>query len=391
MHKTFENGAVIIGGDFQGLGIARNLAPLGVPIIIVDPDFCIGRFSRFVQKCYRCPPLTDMEAFVSFLKELAIEKRLNKWVLYPTSDMAVHVLSKYKDTLDQYYLLSTSEWEVTKFAYDKKLSHQLAEQVEVPVPETYFPENIEQLSHLDLDFPFILKPTIKDNFFPATKKKAIRVNSKDELIEAHKYMSSIIDRSEIMVQELIQGGANNLYSFCCLFGDGVAKAKLTARRPRQHPMEFGNATTFAHTCEVPEIEEYAVRILSQMHYYGLCEVEFMYDNKDGKLKFLEINPRTWGWHTLGSKAGVNFSALLFMDINNEPVSANSFERNVKWIRLLTDMPIIISEICKRRLTLIDYLDSLKGKKEFAVYSSKDPLPFIMEIFSAPYLWHKRGF
>jgi D-aspartate ligase len=391
VHKTFENGAVIIGGDFQGLGIARNLAPLGVPVIIVDPDFCIGRFSRFVQKYYRCPPLTDMEAFVSFLKQLASEKRLDKWVLYPTSDMAVCALSKYKNKLDPYYRVPTPEWDVTKFAYDKKLSYQLAEQVKVPVPKTCFPENIEQLGHLDLDFPVVLKPTIKDNFFPVTKKKAIKAKNKDDLIEVHKYMSSIIDRSEIMVQELIQGGASNLYSFCSLFGDGIAKAKLIARRPRQHPMEFGNCTTFAHTCEVPEIEEYAVRMLSQMRYYGLCEVEFMYDNNDKKFKFLEINPRTWGWHTLGSKAGVNFSALLFMDISNEPVSANSFEKNVKWIRLLTDTPIVISEICRRRLKLIDYLDSLKGKKEFAVCSSKDPLPFIIEILSAPYLWHKRGF
>lgn len=391
MHKTFENGAVIIGGDFQGLGIARNLAPLGVPVIIVDPDFCIGRFSKFVQKCYRCPPLTDIEAFVSFLERLAAEERLQKWVVYPTSDRAVYILSKFKARLDRYYLIPTPEWKITKIAYDKRLTHQLAQQLSIPDPKTFFAASIDELRQLNLDFPVILKPAIKDNFFDLTKRKAIKANNENELIQAYKYMSSIIDASEIMIQELIRGGANNLYSFCCLFRDGIAKAKLTARRPRQHPMEFGNASTFAHTCEVPEIEEYAVRILSKMHYYGLCEVEFMYDNKDGKFKFLEINPRTWGWHTIGSKAGVNFSSLLFMDINNEPISVNSFERNVKWIRLLTDMPIVMSEICKRRLKLIDYLDSLKGKKEFAVYSSKDPLPFIIEIFSAPYLWYKRGF
>lgn len=55
MNKTFENGAVIIGGDFQDLGIARNLAPIGVPVIIVDPDFCIGRFSRFVKSITDVP------------------------------------------------------------------------------------------------------------------------------------------------------------------------------------------------------------------------------------------------------------------------------------------------------------------------------------------------
>ena len=391
MHKVWENGAIIIGGDFQGLGIARNLAPLKIPVIVVDPDFCIGRFSRFVHKYYKCPPLSDAKVFVSFLERLAIEKRLTRWVIYPTSDIAVLILSQFRRRLSKYYLVPTPEWEITKFAYDKKLTCQLAQRVEVPIPKTFFPEDIEQLRELTFDFPVILKPTIKENFFPLTKQKAIRANNEQELIRGYKYMNSIIDASEIMIQELISGGPNNLYSFCSLFSDGTAKAKLIARRPRQHPMEFGNATTFAHTCEVPEIEQRAVRILKDMKYYGLSEVEFMYDDKDEKFKFLEVNPRTWGWHTLGAAAGVNFSSLLFMDMNNIPVSVNSFEKKVKWVRLLTDMPIVVSEIRKRRLTLKDYYNSLKGKKEFAVYSSKDPFPFIVEVFLAPYFYCKRGF
>ena len=391
MYSSRKNGAVVIGGDFQGLGIARNLAALGIAVIIVDPDFCIGRFSRFVRKCYRSPALTDTEAFVSYLERLAIEKRLSKWVIYPTSDRAVLILSQFKSQLSKYYLIPTPEWEITKFAYDKKLTYQMAQQAGVPVPKTFFAENIEQLSQLNLDFPVILKPTIKENFFPLTKRKAIRANNREELVAGYKYMNSIIDASEIMIQEMIHGGPNNLYSFCSLFSEGVVKGRIIAKRQRQHPMEFGNATTFAFTCEIPEIEDPSIRILKEMGYYGLSEVEFMYDDKDGKYKLLEINPRTWGWHTLGAAAGVNFSSLLFADINNKSLCVNSFQTNVKWVRLLTDVPIVISEICKGRLSLTDYFDSLKGKKEFAVYSSKDPLPFIVEVFLAPYFYCKRGF
>jgi len=391
VYRSRQNGAVVIGGDFQGLGIARNLAGLGIPVIIVDPDFCIGRFSRSVRKYYKCPALTDTEAFVSFLERLAIEKGLNKWVVYPTSDRAVFILSQFRDRLSKRYLIPTPEWEITKFAYDKKLTYQLAQQADVPVPKTFFAENSGQLSKLSLDFPVILKPTIKENFFPLTKRKAIRANNQQELVTGYKYMNSIIDASEIMIQQLIQGGPNNLYSFCSLFSGGEVKGKLIAKRQRQHPMEFGNATTFAFTCEIPEIEEFSVRLLKEMGYYGLSEVEFMYDDKDGKYKLLEINPRTWGWHTLGAAAGVNFSWLLFADINNEPACANSFEKDIKWIRLLTDVPIVISEICKRRLTLADYLNSIKGKREFAVYSAYDPLPFFVEVFLAPYFYFKRGF
>jgi len=124
MRKTWENGAIIIGGDFQGLGVARNLAPLGIPVIIVDPDFCIGRFSRNVRKYYKSPPLTDAEAFVWFLERLAVEKKLDRWVVYPTSDRAVFILSQFRDRLSKYYLIPTPQWEITKFAYDKKLTYQ---------------------------------------------------------------------------------------------------------------------------------------------------------------------------------------------------------------------------------------------------------------------------
>jgi predicted ATP-grasp superfamily ATP-dependent carboligase len=391
MPKSWEHGAVIIGGDFQGLGIARNLAPLGIPVIIVDPDFCIGRFSRFVRKYYKCPALTDPEAFVSFLERLAIDKGLTGWIIYPTSDRAVFVLSRFRSQLSKYYLIPTPDWEITKFAYDKKLTCQLAQQANVPAPETFFPQSVEQLRELSLDFPVILKPTIKENFFPFTKLKALKANNEEELIRGYKYMNSIIDASEIMIQELIRGGPNNLYSFCSLFRDGVAKGKLIAKRQRQHPMEFGNATTFAFTCEIPEIEGFSIRLLKEMKYYGLSEVEFMYDDKDGEYKLLEVNPRTWGWHTLGAAAGVNFSLLLFMDMNNMPVTVDSFEKNVKWVRLLTDVPIVISEVCKGRLSLADYVHSLKGKREFAVLSGRDPLPFIVEVLLAPYFYCKRGF
>ena len=132
-NTTHNNGAIIIGGDFQGLGIAHNLSPLGIPVTIIDPNFCIGKFSRFVQRYYKCPSLTNIEAFTAFLEQLAIEENLNNWVVYPTSDEAVYILSKHKDHLSQYYLIPTPKWEITKYAYDKKLTYQLAEKLNLPI------------------------------------------------------------------------------------------------------------------------------------------------------------------------------------------------------------------------------------------------------------------
>jgi predicted ATP-grasp superfamily ATP-dependent carboligase len=64
-------------------------------------------------------------------------------------------------------------------------------------------------------------------------------------------------------------------------------------------MDFGHATTYAVTVDIPELEILARRFLRAMGYYGLSEIEFMQDDRDGRYKLIEMNPRTWGWHTLG--------------------------------------------------------------------------------------------
>ena len=301
------------------------------------------------------------------------------------------MLANWHERLSRYYLVPTPGWEITRFAYDKKLTHLLADEIGIPTPKTCFPQGLDELKEMSLEYPVILKPSVISHFFPIVKKKALVVRDRNELVKYYHYVASIIPKDEIMVQEIIPGGPQNLYSFCSLFRSGEVKAKIMARRIRQHPMDFGSATTFAFTCNVPELETYAVRLLKRMDYYGLSEVEFMFDQKGREFKLLEINPRTWGWHTLGAKAGVNFSALLFKDMHDEQVRIDSYEDGVKWVREITDLPIVLKEVFGKRLKMKDYIRSIRGKKEWAVYSSTDPLPFIAELFLAPVMWYKRGF
>ena len=383
--------AVIIGGDFQGLGIARNLSGLGLRTLVVDPIFCISKFSRHVDRVCKSPAYGDPENFTDFLIDLAAKEKLQKPVLFPTSDIVVRILSQYRDKLSPYFLVPTPPWEVIKYAYDKKNTHILGIEAGVPVPETLYPEDEEDLYRLSFDFPVILKPAVIANFFSVIKAKALRANNLDELVRHYRFMASIIDKSEIMVQELIQGGTKNLYSFCSFFRNGEVRGKIMARRLRQHPMDFGTATTYAVTCNIPVLEEMATKVLRKMNYYGLSEVEFMFDERVKAYKLIDINTRTWAWHTLGAKAGVNFPLLLFKDMHNEGYTIDSFETGVKWFREVTDLTIVLTEVLKRSMTISEYLQSLKGKKELAVFSRSDPLPFFADLFMAPYRLYERGF
>ena len=204
-------------------------------------------------------------------------------------------------------------------------------------------------------------------------------------------MATIIDPCEILVQELIPGRAGNLFSFFGFFRDGEPVAGFCARRPRQHPMDFGRATTLAETVKIPELETLATKFLGAIGYCGLAEVEFMYDPKHARFELLEVNPRIWGWHTIAIRAGVDLPYLAYAEIIGEGITIGPFREGVKWVRLLTDIPTVAREIRQGRLTIREYLRSMRGSKEFAVFSLSDPLPFIMEFFLLPYYAKHRGF
>jgi len=384
-------GAVIIGGDFQGLAILRSLARWHVPVCLLDHELCISRFSRYPKKFMRCPSVTEESVLLSFLVDLGKKEDLKGWVVYPNDDETVRFLAKHKDQLEEYYRISTPPWDIVKFAYEKRLTYQLAERIGIAVPKTFYPTSIEELEALNMQFPVIIKPSVKQPFYRTMKKKAIRADTKEELVGIFQESVSKVEGLEVMVQELIPGGPNFLYSVGSLCKDGEFLGKVVARRPRQHPMDFGHATTYAVTVDMPELEETAKKILSSMSYYGLSEVEFMLDPRDGIYKLLEINARPWGWHSLAIAAGVDLPYLLYQDMLGERVKVNGFKKDVRWIRLTTDVPTVIGGILKGNLRIKDYIDSLKGKKHDAVLSLRDPMPFVMEILMIPYLWKRRGF
>jgi D-aspartate ligase len=123
----------------------------------------------------------------------------------------------------------------------------------------------------------------------------------------------VVGAGEVIVQELIPGGGETQLAYCAFFRDGRAAASMVVNRLRQHPPLFGRASTFVQTIEHPELEEVSERLLRRIGYYGLVELEYKHDVRDGQTKLLDINARTWGYHSLGQRAGVDFPYLLYAD------------------------------------------------------------------------------
>jgi len=63
-------GAVVVGGDYQGLGIVRSLGRRGVPVCVIDDEHSIARYSRYVTHHVRVESLRDQDRSVELILEL---------------------------------------------------------------------------------------------------------------------------------------------------------------------------------------------------------------------------------------------------------------------------------------------------------------------------------
>jgi predicted ATP-grasp superfamily ATP-dependent carboligase len=384
-------GALVLGGDFNGLGIVRSLGRHGVPVGVVDDEHSIAPYSRYTTFTHRVSSLRNAKETVEALLQLGRRKKLHGWVLYPTRDENVAALSESRAELAEIFRVPTPSWQTTNWLWDKRKTYQLAQEVGIPTPRTWYPRDIDDLEQLYDRFPLVLKPAIKEHFIYATRDKAWRVDSPAQLRRLFCKASLFLPPGEIMIQDLIPGNGDCQYAFCCLFKQGKALASLVVNRRRQHPADFGRASTYVETVEQPLVAEYAQRFLRAIDFYGLVEVEFKFDPRDGQYRLLDVNGRTWGYHTIGRRAGLDFPYLLFTDQLDGEVGRATGKPGIRWIRLMTDLPSGMLGILQGELGLGSYVRSLFHCDEEAVFSKDDPLPGLAEVALVPYLIIKRGF
>jgi D-aspartate ligase len=383
-------GAVVIGGDHQGLGIARSLGRRGIPVHVIDDETSIARASRFVQHVTR---VRDLRSASSLLDALAVaRRRLGRpgWVIFPTRDENVAAVAANRDALEADFRVPTPRLASIRSAWDKRETYRLAGQLSIPIPRTWFPRTEADLAAIDADGPLVVKPAIKEHFFYTTRAKAWRADTPAELASSFRQAAEIVGDGEVIVQELIPGGGQEQYAYCALFRDGCAIADMTVRRRRQHPSDFGRASTYVETICLPDLAAPSIRFLSAIGYYGLAELEFKRDPRDGAYKLLDVNARTWGYHTLGRAAGVDFPYLMFRDQLGARVDEVHARPGVRWVRLATDLPNAVRDIRSGTLRSRDYLRTLLTVNTEAVFSLTDPLPGLYEMALLPYLAVRRG-
>lgn len=376
---------IILGGHIQALGLARQAHSIGVRVILLLQDgFSVARFSNAVDKVVMC---ADMSKLKETLQPYADKQTL----LFPTSDDYIEYLSNNYNELIPHYVLGIPKPECVEIFADKRKTYQFAEQMDIPHPKSWYPDTMDDVRKISktADYPLVVKPAVMYSFHKMFGKKAYRCDTPEDLISRCEAIGTQFPIDGLVIQDFLSGGSEVLYSFGAMVVNGEPIAWIMANRIRQNPMDFGNSTTFAVTCDIPEMEMAARKILKEVKYDGLAEVEFMYDEKEGTYKFLEINTRAWKWHSISTGVGFGFLSEMIHFYNGEKGDFTPGFKKTAWVERLTDYVVSLKSILSGRLKLGNVLRSHCQKKVSAVWSWKDPLPALLYILMSPVLFVKR--
>ena len=379
---------VIIGGHIQALGLARQVYERGLEVVLLlDTKWAVARFSSAVSRSLYYHSDNELADQIA---KLSLPQRST--LLFPTNDESVAFLSKHYNEYVDIFAVGIPDPSLVELFNDKRKAYQYVTDNGIPCPKCWYPDSMADVEAIadTLEYPVVVKPAVMYSFHATFGKKAYRCNNAEEL----KGIFQRIDKANypidtILIQEFLAGGPKYLYSYGVFAADGDSKVSLIANRIRQNPMDFGNSTTFAITCHIPQIEEQSKHLLQMVKYFGLGEVEWMYNPKDKEYKFLEINTRAWKWHTISNQLGFSFIGAMIDYFNAVSTESPTDTIPVGWVERLTDWTVSAKEIIRGRIKFSYIKESYKIKKENAVWKWTDPLPGIMYIIMAPILYIKR--
>lgn len=352
------------------LSCVRSLGKRGINVIVSDKTlFTPSGFSKYCSKklVYPCP-LRKRDAFLEWVEETV--QRFGCSMVFPMDDDTMEAVIYNRERFGSSVLLPVPPAESYKAASDKWLSVRLAMDAGLQCPKTVLPCSIEELKDYmhELEFPVVIKPR------KSSGSRGIKIaRNMDELAAMYRAVDS--EYPKPILQEYIPTG--DRYDVCLLFGrDGKPKASFVQKEIRHYPLEMGPSTV-QQSVEMTDLVEKAAGIFEKTPWFGVVELEFMHDKRDGKLKFMEINARFWNSLEMAVYAGVDFPWLLYQcTLGNEVAISTGYRTGVycRWL-----LPGDILHFLQSRERFNMYPPFLGGKGielHDDILSYDDPLPVV---------------
>lgn len=350
--------------------IVKSLGEKGIDVFTSDfVPLSMSFASRFSKGHFLYPsPFHEQEAFIESIIENV--HRLGANVLIPVFE-ETFLLAKHKEAVSRHVRMAIPDYEQILMAHNKDRWLPMARRLGVPVPRTKGALEMRNGKPVTLRFPVLVKPSQGGGAWGI-----VQVDSPEEL----QYLlakESHVDRpwERFFVQEKIAG---QVYCVAMVMNHGVLKGHVVYRQLRDYPFSGGQATLRV-SVDHPEAVAHLEKLLRELNWHGICQADFLVEEKTGTPYLIDVNPRFWGSLVQGIASGVDFPYLLYrIAVDGDVEAVPRFKTGVmtRWIwGDLKTLPQGLKQSGSKLGFLREYVRSFNLRMTYDDFCLKDPLPF----------------
>ncbi len=302
----------------MSLPVIRSLGRTGVKVICAEREACdtraaLGFYSKYSSENVRLSDAAEnREGFLADLRELCLSCD-ERPVVIPVGIATLIEMCREKEAVSAFADVALPPLESIELANDKARLIPFAESVGIPVPQTTFIRDGESVSELSerVKYPTVIKLARGEMLGLSPEERYAIIKTKEEFLE--KYPAFAAHGEEVLVQQYITGDG---YGVSAVFGkNGEPLEVFCHKRIREYPAS-GGPSSFCESADLPQLAEYAIKLLRALSWEGVAMVEFKGNPTDG-FYLMEINPRLWGSSALAPNSGCNIPYAIFCAARGE--------------------------------------------------------------------------
>ena len=349
--------------DLVSLAVARSLGKKNIDFTVVSKyKRALAFHSKYCINTIKINP--DLNFFLKLSKG---------HIVYPMDESLMCQISKNKKKIN--CSLAFAEYPVLETVANKSRLILHAIEHDIPCPKTFFITRSEDVEKFEkkIKYPAVLRPSTGSG-----GKGITFVHSLNELCAINKEFFKAY--GPYMIQEKIPFRYKYTVGVLCN-SDSKVRRICVIKEIRNYPVETGPAC-YVETVQYPELVDISVKLMESLNYFGIADIDFLIDERTGKPKLMEINPRFWGSLQVAINAGVDFPSLLYelMSVGDIKKSFD-YKTGIRCRHVIIDDLLRLLSILKghysgtyKVATIIDFL-KIYPQDGYYIFSLDDLKPF----------------
>ncbi|GGT40694.1 carboxylate--amine ligase [Streptomyces chromofuscus] len=304
------------------LGAVRSLGRAGVDVhVVADCAASPVRTSRYVRQLHPPPgPNASRDDIAEVLLRVAAGIA-RPAVLIPMDDASAIAVGRLRDVLAAAYLLPAIPCDLPERVADKAELASVCAASDLPHPRTLVPDSTDEAAGAAwrLGLPVVAKWSRPWLLPTETGLRSTRlVRSTQEAREL--YARSEEAGSRLLLQEFLPPGPDRDWFFHG-YADrsGTLRAGGPGRKLHAWPRAAG-LTAVGEWSPNPEVRSLAERLVGELGYHGILDLDFRRCGTTGRYHLLDFNPRPGAQFRLFTDtAGLDVVRALHLDLTHRPL------------------------------------------------------------------------